>query len=373
MEGATYNALRVTALIFILLFNAALAFSAVGEAGPAILKMNFGSRLISMGGAFVGLADDPFYMDSNPAGGQRDTFRFSLLHQEWIEDVNHENFRFTAGFDHFFMGIGYTFLYMPFTRYDSAGAQAGNFTITEGFGTFNAGLILNHLSIGTNLKLCHYNVPGGLYLDQNDYLFTADFGALLRTNILKTYIGPEPSLVVGASIKNAGVPFLNSMTGSGFDKPPTEIHVGSSFRTKYFLLSDEAVFPLYEPFYWCVGLEANLNRFLFLSAGLQYKEDNPMLGLGAGVRLTDLYLYASYTPRLEFRNMFTVSMSWRVGETRQMQQSVLIKKLFKTAYKLYEQKEYDEAEKVLGKVLEMDPKDEMALSLMKLIRADKGE
>jgi hypothetical protein len=328
--------------------------------------MNYGSRLISMGGAFVGLADDPFYMDSNPAGGQKDTLRVSVLHQEWIEDVNHENLRVTAGFDKCFLGLGYTFLYVPFTRYDSYGDADGVFNLTEGFVTANAGIIRGRFSLGMNTKMFHYHVPSELYEGQNDYGIAADFGVLYRTNFLKTFIGPDPSFVVGASVKNIGFPGL---TQSDFEQLPTEIHVGSSYRTKFLLLTDELVFPLYEPWYWSVGLEANLGRIVFLNAGLQYKEENPMLGLGFGMRMRDLYLYSSYTPRVEFRNMFTVSMSYRIGETRKIQEQKLAGKLFKTAYKLYEQGKYREAEKVLNKILEMDGGNETAQELLQVVQS----
>ena len=101
LEGTALRVLKGIIVALLVILNSTLALCAVGEGGPAILKMNYGSRLISLGGAFVGLADDPFYMDSNPAGGQKDTLRVSVLHQEWIEDVNHENLRFTIGFDRF--------------------------------------------------------------------------------------------------------------------------------------------------------------------------------------------------------------------------------------------------------------------------------
>jgi hypothetical protein len=370
MRGAPeLKVLKTTTLIILLsLFSTTVALCAVGEAGPALLKMNYGSRLISMGGAFVGLADDPFYMDSNPAGGQKNTLRVSILHQQWIEDINHENIRFTVGFDRIFMGLGYTFLHAPFTHYNSFGEASGDYSLTEGFATANVGMILGGLSLGMNAKLFHYNVPEDLYLDQDDYGLAADFGVLWRTNLLKTFIGPEPSLVVGASLKNVGFPEL---TGSDFKQLPTEVHVGSSYRMKFLLFTNEVVIPFYEPWYWCVGMEVNAGRILFLNAGLQYKEENPMLGLGFGLRLRDLYLYTSYTPRVEFRNMFTVSMSYRLGETRKIKEQRLAGKLFKTAYKLYEQGKYEEAEKVLNKILEIDSNNSTAQSLKKIISSEK--
>ena len=97
-----------------------------------------------------------------------------------------------------------------------------------------------------------------------------------------------------------------------------------------------------------------------------------MHGLGVGARFKDIYTYASYTPRLEFRNMFTVSMSYRVGETRRMKEKIIIKRLFETAYKLYEHEQYDEAEAVLDKILEFDQENEMAKNLKELIKSQRS-
>jgi hypothetical protein len=70
--------------------------------------------------------------------------------------------------------------------------------------------------------------------------------------------------------------------------------------------------------------------------------------------------------------MFTVSMSYRVGETRKMKENIIIKRLFETAYKLYEHEQYGEAEAILDKILEFDQKNEIALGLKELIKSQRG-
>ena len=356
--------LKGTILLFIVLFIATAAFSETGEAGPAMLKMMYGARLMSLGGAFVGLADDPFYMDSNPAGGQSETYRISIIHQEWIEDVNHESLRFTLGFDSLFMGIGYTFLYNKFEHYDYYGEEAGEYNLSQGFGTFNIGYIFNGLSVGTNLKFYHYNVPEELYAGQNEYVVAADLGVLYRTDILKTFIGPEPSMVFGASIKNVG-----KSLGSGFEKLPSEVHLGASYRLSWLMLSTELVVPFYEPIYGSVGLEYNFRQTIFASAGITIKE-NPMLGMGIGVRWKDLYVYGSYTPRMEFRNMFNVSLSYRFGETKRLENDKLVAQLISEATKAYIAHDYESALEIINRVLIIDRNNKIAKALKRNIETE---
>lgn len=340
-------------------FSTTTAPADTGEAGPAMLKMPYGARLMSLGTAFVGLADDPFYMDSNPAGGQANTYRISIIHQEWIEDVNHESLRFTMGFDSIFLGIGYTFLYAPFTHYDFYGEDMGDYNISQGFGTFNIGYIHNRFSVGTNLKFYHYNVPEELYAGQDDYVIAADFGVLYRTDILKTYIGPEPSMVFGASIKNIG-----KSLGNGFETLPIEVHLGASYKLSWLMLSTELAIPFYEPLYGSVGLEYNFRQTIFASAGITIKE-NPMLGLGLGVKWRDLYVYASYTPRMEFRNMFNVSVSYRFGETKKLKKDVMVSQLISEAVTFYGEHRYSEALEVIDQILAIERGNKIAKSLKK--------
>ena len=84
--------------LIILLITASALYGYTGEAGPPMLKLIYGSRALSLGGAYSGVANDVYYMDSNPAGGDPSkVFKVSLIHQEWIEDVAYADRRRQCG------------------------------------------------------------------------------------------------------------------------------------------------------------------------------------------------------------------------------------------------------------------------------------
>ena len=213
--------------------------------------------------------------------------------------------------DRLFIGLGFTYLYLPFTYYDDYGYASGDYTISQCMGTLNAGYVFDkyNIAVGANLKAFYSYVPDALYADQSYLLFAGDVGVIARTNLLKTYIGPEPSLSVGVTVKNLGYSEV-------MQKLPTEVHVGASYRViRNLLVSGEAVVPLYEPVYGSVGVEFDVAKTFFLQGGVQIVE-NPMAGVGFGYRRKDFNIYASYTPSMAFRNMMSVSVEFTFGAPR---------------------------------------------------------
>jgi len=150
--------------ILVLIVSVAAAYSYTGEAGPAMLKLIYGSRALSLGGAYSGVANDVYYMDSNPAGGDPSkVFKLSLIHQEWIEDVNFEAVRLSRGItDQLFVGLGFTYLYLPFTYFDEYGYSDGKtYTLSQCMGMLNVGYKFRdlNLAVGANLKGFYNYVP----------------------------------------------------------------------------------------------------------------------------------------------------------------------------------------------------------------------
>lgn len=353
-----------TNLVFILLLflcPASLLFPYTGEAGPPMLKLTYGSRALSLGGAFVGISDDAFYIDSNPAGGDtRKIYKVSVLHQEWIEDVNYEAIRFSTGIaERFFIGAGFTYLYLPFVHYDYYGETTGqSHIISQSLGVLNFGYQFSPLdmAVGANLKLFYNNVPEELYPGQSYLLFATDIGVILRTNLLKRHIGPDPSLVFGLAVKNIGYSRM-------MEKLPLEIHAGASYRVlKNLLVAAEIAVPVYEPLYGSIGAEFDFSKTFFLEGGVQIKE-NPMFAVGLGYRTRDIRVQASYSPSLAFLNMFSVSFSYYFGVTRLEEKSKEIGTFYMKALDLYREARYEEALEMVDRVLELDPKRKQALQL----------
>jgi hypothetical protein len=359
--------------VMIVVAGAAAALGETGEVGPAMLKMTFGSRALAMGGSFVGVADDVYYMDANPGAGEATkVLKLSLLHQEWIEDVNYEAIRISRGLGkRFYWGLGFTYMYLPFTYYDYYGSSVGDSVrISQALGTLNMGYLFRkiRLSTGANLKVLYNRVPtdilearyGTGYTDQNYLVFAGDFGIFGRTDFLKTYIGPEPSFMYGLVLKNIGY-------SDAIDTLPTEIQAGVSYRLFWhLLLTGQINVPLYEPLYGAVGLEFDIRKKVFLQAGVRISE-NPMLGVGFGYRFRDIELHASYTPRIELPNIFSLALNFYFGETKTRRRNEQITSLLIEALEQFEDAQYDEALQSINGVLELDPSNRIALSLKETI------
>ncbi len=351
--------------LIILLITAFALYGYTGEAGPPMLKLIYGSRAVSLGGAYSGVANDVYYMDSNPAGGDTSkVFKVSLIHQEWIEDVNFEAIRLSRGFnDKFFLGLGFTYLYLPFTYYDYYGNTDGKtYTISQCMGMINAGYEFKKLNIaiGSNVKVFYNYVPEALYEGQSYILFAGDIGIISRTSILKTFIGPEPSLTLGMTIKNIGY-------SDFMEKLPTEFHFGLSYRIiRNLLITGETVVPLYEPVSGSVGLEFDIAKTFFLQGGVQIIE-NPMVGVGFGYRRKDFNIYASYTPSMAFRNMMSVSVEFTFGQTKSQEVVKEVERLMVEALQRFNNNEYKETLIYVEKILELDPRNRRARSLKKII------
>lgn len=354
--------LKLVCGVLVILFTGfGAAFSDTGEAGPAMLKMIFGTRAMSFGGAYVAVADDAEYMDTNPAGGAYDNiFRIVLLHQEWIADVNYESVRLAKGFgDRLQTGIGFTYLYLPFTHYDAAGNAVGNSShLSQSLGMLAVGYRLPSLglSFGANGKFLYNRVPEDLYADQSYTVWVVDFGVMQRTNFLKTYFGPEPSLSFGVTLRNVGY-------SSSVEQLPILIQAGTAYRVRSnLLIAADIVYPFYEPLYGSIGAEYAIRKMIYISGGIQIKQ-NPMLSLGFGYRYRDMRLNVSYTPTLAFYNMFSVSFTYSFGEYKKLMLEREIEDKLMEALELYRAEQYEEALGAVDEVLELDPKNRRAGSL----------
>jgi hypothetical protein len=360
------NILKKTALLGVCLaaVTCTSLFADTGEAGPPMLKMVYGSRALSMGGAYVSLSDDIFYIDENPAGGDhRSVLRVSALHQEWVADTNYESIRIGTGFGNsFYLGLGFTYLYLPFTHYDLYGSSGASDTVSQSLGILNAGYHLRRLNmtIGANAKLYYYHVPESLAADQSYMLMAFDAGLLKRTNLLKSYVGPEPSLSFGLAVRNIGV-------SDEVDNLPMEVHGGISYRPmRPLLISSQVAVPLYEPIYGGVGVEYDFARTVYINAGVQIKE-NPMLGVGFGYRQKDLRVNVSYTPSLAFYNMMSITVSYAFGEYRRQMEMEKVEQLLQQAFEYFNLEMYEQSLKVLDEVLDLDPHNRRAHNLREIV------
>ncbi len=349
-------------LSIILKVNSVLGYTS--SSTPAILKIEYGARTISMGGAGVALFNNLFYIDSNPAGGMfYRGYRFALLHQEWIYDTNYESARLFAGFRRFYLGLGINYMYTPFTYYDIFGLKNGSsYTISQYLGTLNFGyrFFRINLSAGINIKYYYYNVPQSLYKNQNYSLVLADIGLMLPTNALKNYVGYQPSMVFGMVLKNIG---YNSYS----NKFPSEIDAGISYRyKKYLLFNIQINIPFNEPISFSFGAEYTLLNKIYIAGGINIGEI-PYFGFGVGYRKKDFRVRITYSPSIRFFNMLNAEISYSFGETNYENNMEKIEKLFIKALKYFSEKDYENSLRMIADILKIDPKNYWAERLMKVI------
>jgi hypothetical protein len=200
-------------------------------------------------------------------------------------------------------------------------------------GMINAGYDFKKLNIavGANVKVFYNYVPEALYEGQSYILFAGDIGIISRTNILKTFLGPEPSLTIGMAVKNIGY-------SEFMEKLPTELHFGLSYRViRNLLITGETVVPLYEPISGSVGLEFDIAKTFFLQGGIQIVE-NPMVGVGFGYRRT---------------------------KSREVVKEV--ERLMVEALQYFKNNDNEKSLANIEKILELDPRNRRARSLKKII------
>lgn len=188
-------------IIIVLLLPAQMAwggsFDKVGTTAAQFLKLSVGARADGMGGAFVGIADDPTAVYWNPAGLTQGTgVRTMFNHQQWFLDVAHD---FVA-------------LQMPLSRSVYGGLAISALTMNEQDVT----TVANPDGTGLTYSVMDIAVTGSLARHMSDRLsygisvkyiqsaaynekastFALDIGSRLKTGF--------SGLVIGMALSNFG-------------------------------------------------------------------------------------------------------------------------------------------------------------------------
>jgi len=351
-------------LIFLFIYPHVKLFGYTATSIPPMLKMDYGSQSLGMGGASVALTDNLYYMDSNPAAGMLlKVYRFSILHQEWIYDTNYESFRFSIGCNNSYFGVGFNYLYTPFKYYDIYGVESNNtYNISQYLGLINFGYKFNELNmiLGANVKYYYYAIPNSLYSNQSYSLILGDIGIILPTNFFKRYKGYLPSLTFGLSIRNIG--FSKSLYHI-----PINILSGASYRySNNLLISIELNIPIYEPITFSMGAEYTIKNRYFIDVGFTIKE-NPMFSMGLGYRKKDFRIRISYSPTIKFYNMMNISFSYSYGESRAEDIKEEVNKLLLKALEYFSKGKYRESLEIVAKAMDLEPENYRAKKLYKII------
>jgi hypothetical protein len=172
-----------------------------GTRSAQFLKMGFGGRPVSMGGAFVGLADDINAVYWNPAGlAQIHRPQLCFMHLVWFCDISYEYFAYAKPYAKpseklgvFGLSIGYLHMGKIEGR-DEEGNQTSPYTASDIVITFSHGSkITKNLFLGGNIKHLIEKIER-----ESANAFAFDVGFLYKT--------PLKNLSLGGTLQNFGQP-----------------------------------------------------------------------------------------------------------------------------------------------------------------------
>ncbi len=285
-------------------------FYSTGQAGTssaAFLRTGVGARAMSMGGAFVAVADDATAGYWNSAGlAQFDGPEVSFTHSKLYQDISLEYF--SAGFpltESVVLGIGATYLnYGSFEGYDLDNQPSGSYSANAMVISSSVGIgLTERFSIGLTGKFLSEK------LDQstaNSYAF--DVGALYRTGRIS--FGSQVSNIgTGLKYKNDKFPLPTSISaGIAMTLLDNKLRIATDISKP----NDNAA-SIHQ------GLEYCYENTIFMRTGYNHRftdfESGQSTGMtfGAGIRHASSEIDYSYMPDDRFGDMHRISFRLRFG------------------------------------------------------------
>jgi hypothetical protein len=261
-----------------------------GATAANFLKIGIGAKAKGMGGAFVGLADDPSAIYWNPAGlSQLDYPQVMFVHNQWAQDIRYEYVGCALSIDpKNTVAAAVMFLHMgEILGYDE------NDEPTSFFSAYDAAMLLgysrklsSHLSMGWTIKGILEKLE-----DQKAQAAAFDMGLFYDSRILS----------FGLSLRNLGtkLKFIERR-----HPLPTELEVGITLKVldSHLLLSTDIDFLTNSSAVFQHGIEYNFQNVLFIRSGVEYKIQNQSSpsstspAVGGGLRISNFqfdYTYSS--------------------------------------------------------------------------------
>jgi hypothetical protein len=276
-----------------------------GATAADFLKIGIGARAEGMGGAFVGLADDPSAIYWNPAGpSQLDCSQAMFMHNRWAQDIAYECLGYALPIDpENTVAIAVTFLHMgEILGYD----QDDN--PTSSFSAYDAAILLGYsreisagLSLGATAKAILEKLE-----DEKAQAAAFDIGLFYDLSILS----------FGLSLRNLGteLKFVERK-----HPLPTDLRAGIAVRVlnDHLLLSTDIDFLTDAPPEFRQGIECSFQNILFARGGVEYKTQNhssPPLTrptVGGGVRISNLQFDYTYSSARYLGDLHNFSLTYR--------------------------------------------------------------
>lgn len=249
-----------------------------GTTGATFLKIGVGARPISMGDAFVAVADDANTIYWNPAGlSNISRPEITAMHNQWFEGINYEFLGYvhpTKKWGNF--GVGLSLLHMDRisrTREDEQGLYAGKegtFEVSNrSFILAYARKITDDISGGFNFKIIHQ-----INADIKSQGLAFDLGCLYKTFV--------NNLIVGFNIQNIGYPVK---MGEETFHLPMNIRIGFSYKPIQSLtIATDLKQPLDNYLNISLGGEYTFKDIFALRIGYKYELGDNDLGSLSGLR-----------------------------------------------------------------------------------------
>ncbi len=313
---------------------AAKIYHAAGSTSATFLKLGVGARAVGMGGAFTGVADDPYAIYWNPAGlasleGQKN---IGFFHNDYFQGLKQEFMLYTAPAEGLALlkrrelrsgvwGVGLDYFYTPKDMERRSGANENDplspISASEGkFGAYDLALSAGYgwkprrdLSLGFALKAIRQSI---------DTKTAAS--AALDLGVLKDFSWLGEDLTAGFSVQNIGpgIKFISRR----YDLPLV-FKAGLSGRLpgSGALIALEADKPIDNYPSFVLGTEYPLIAMLALRAGYRYRymgnELGPWSGFsaGAGIAFGALSFDYAFSPFGELGNSHRFSLNAGFGRS----------------------------------------------------------
>lgn len=236
---------KIFSLIFVMMVCTSLItaqtfksdVSKKGTTAATFLTIGQGARALSMGGAFVAVADDPSSLYWNPAG-ITDISGGSVFvdHTQWFADIqyNYLASTFSLG-DLGTVGLSFTASSideMRVTTTDNPDGNGETFSVSDiAFSVGYAIKLTDKFSIGFNPKFIHQKI-----WKMSASAFAIDIGV--------KYITPFDGAVLGMSISNFGTKMQMQGNSAAVTYDPDETTSGNNGKIPAYLATEEWALPL---------------------------------------------------------------------------------------------------------------------------------
>ena len=257
------------------------------------LKISLGARAVSMGGAYVAMANDISAMIWNPAGlVQSDHHEFGISHLDWLVDTDYEFAGFTYRI-HPDISVGIFGAYLHLADMTTETHPYGNGEtfqysdlVTGLTGSFR---LTDRFSVGLTLKYVRETLDD-LIMDGG----MVDFGTYYWTGY-KTLRIAAAMRNFGPNLRPDGTYARQELTGDRETEyesfsPPTLFTLGAAMdiftmKNHTFTLSVQMNHPMDDQESYVIGSEYRWARWLALRGGMNLSSTENSWGFGMGIMI----------------------------------------------------------------------------------------